>query len=207
MPRAIPESPWKTFHVRPEDEKAVHEHYSPEEAKRYAESNAMRRIQRQLTLRALELARIPLSARVLDAGCGTGFSLEVLEEARYKKIAGFDAVPSLLEFAEKKGFKVRQGDLRDIPFQSNSFDAIVSISVLQWILAKDAKENAAKAAKEFRRVLSPRGIAVIQFYPLSEEEAMLAARAFKNEGFKTTLVTDNLRNPRKRKVFMLLRRG
>jgi len=207
MPRRIKESPWKTFHVRPEDDKPVHEHYSSEESKRYAESNAMRRIQRELTLRCLDLARFPLNSRVLDAGCGTGFSLEVLKEVGYKKIAGFDAVPSLLEFAKKKGFRVKQGDLRDIPFSDRSFDAIVSVSVLQWILAQNPEQNAAKAASEFWRVLSPKGIAVIQFYPRSEEEAMLAAQAFRAKGFKTTLVTDNPDNPRKRKVFVLLKRA
>ncbi|NYZ75165.1 methyltransferase domain-containing protein, partial [Candidatus Micrarchaeota archaeon] len=131
MPRTIHGSPWKTFHVRPEDDKSVHEHYSEEEAQRYAESNAMRRIQRELTLRCLDLVRIPLKARVLDAGCGSGFSLEILKEVGYNKIAGFDAVPALLKHARRKGFKVKEGDLRDIPFRNNSFDAIVSVSVLQ----------------------------------------------------------------------------
>jgi len=206
LPRIVPGSPWKTFHVRPEDEKEVGEYYSEEEAERYAHSNAMRRIQRQLTMRALELARIPFTARVLDAGCGTGFSLEVLKEAGYKKIAGFDAVPALLKHAKQKGFKARKGDLRCIPFPDKSFDAIISISALQWILAKNACENAARAAKEFNRVLSEKGTAVIQFYPRSQEQATVAARAFRREGFKTILVTDNPANPVKRKVFLLLRK-
>ncbi|NYZ74679.1 class I SAM-dependent methyltransferase, partial [Candidatus Micrarchaeota archaeon] len=119
---------------------------------------------------------------------------------------GFDAVPALLKHARRKGFKVKEGDLRDIPFRNNSFDAIVSVSVLQWILAKDAEKNAAKAANEFWRVLTKKGAAVIQFYPRSEEEVMLAAKAFRGKGFKTTFVTDNPDNPRKRKVFLLLRR-
>ncbi|PIU81238.1 hypothetical protein COS70_05125, partial [Candidatus Micrarchaeota archaeon CG06_land_8_20_14_3_00_50_6] len=67
-------------------------------------------------------------------------------------------------------------------------------------------ENASKAAQEFWRVLKPNGIVVIQFYPRSEEEAMLAAKAFRAKGFAVRLITDNPQNPRKRKVFLLLKK-
>ncbi|MGC8851218.1 MAG: class I SAM-dependent methyltransferase [Candidatus Micrarchaeia archaeon] len=199
------EGPWRSFHVRPEDEHYdVATYYSGAEASRYASSNAMKKIQHNLTLRALELALFPLDWRVLDAGCGAGFSLEVLREAGYKKIAGFDAVLDLLEHAKKKGFAVRLGDLRSIPFPARSFDAILSISALQWLTARNAKENLEKVASEFWRVLKHGGKAVIQFYPRSEEEALEAGKAFRARGFKTTIVTDNPKNPRKRKVFILL---
>ncbi|HII39223.1 TPA: class I SAM-dependent methyltransferase [Candidatus Micrarchaeota archaeon] len=199
-------SPWKTFHTRPEDGSEAGDYYDSTESERYAESNAMRRIQRQLTLRALELAQITLSSSVLDAGCGTGFSLEVLKEVGYNRIAGFDAVPALLKHARAKGFTVKKGDLREIPFKDGLFDSIISVSALQWILAEKTVENASKAAQEFWRVLKPNGIVVIQFYPRSEEEAMLAAKAFRAKGFAVRLITDNPQNPRKRKVFLLLKK-
>lgn len=201
-------SPWKTFHVRPEDEHSGPEHYySAGEAVRYAESNAMRKIQRELTLRALELARIPLEAKVLDAGCGTGFSLEVLREVGYDQIAGFDAVDDLLKHAVAKGFEAKKGDLRKIPFSANSFDAIVSISVLQWILVSNAEANLQKAANEFWRVLRKGGSAIVQFYPRSEAEAVAAGKAFLAAGFVGKLIIDNPENARKRKVFLLLKKA
>ncbi|MFH0923006.1 MAG: class I SAM-dependent methyltransferase, partial [Candidatus Micrarchaeota archaeon] len=92
---------------RPEKTASATEYYG--ENAPYASSSAIRRIQRKITLRALELAMFPLSWKVLDAGCGSGFSLEILREIGYS-CAGFDVSPAMVSLAKKKGFVAKVGD-------------------------------------------------------------------------------------------------
>ena len=195
---------WKTTHNRPED---IYENadkfYEEKEATRYALSNTMRKTQRELTMRALEFQVPPLSAKVLDAGCGCGFSLEVLKEIGYTNIKGFDLTPRFVEVAKQKGYAVRIGDLRKIPY-SERFDVIISISALQWITASNLEKNVKKTAKEFNRLLNPEGCALIHFYPKTEVELMHTARVFNENGFAVKVVTDNPNNAKKRKNFLVL---
>jgi len=192
---------WKSFHVRPEDEKTAVDYYDEKEAERYAKSNAMRKIQEQLTLRAVELARFPIGSKIIDAGCGSGFSSEILREIGYE-VYPFDIIPAFVKKCREKNFDAKVGDLRKFPFKEK-FDGIVSISVLQWVSASGMGE-VAKVAKEFWNHLKKGGKAVVQFYPKSEAEAMQIAKAFHEKGFAVKLVTDNPANSRKRKVFILL---
>lgn len=195
------ESEWKSFHVRPEDEKSAAHYYDAAEAERYAKSNAMRKIQEQLTLRAVELAKFPLGSKIVDAGCGPGFSSEILREIGYE-VYSFDLIPAFVQQCRQRGFDAKVGDLRKFPF-SGKFDGIVSISVLQWVSAGGMGE-VAKVAAEFWNHLKKGGRAVLQFYPKSEAEAMQCAKVFQQKGFAVKLVTDNPANPRKRKVFILV---
>ncbi|MBI4406283.1 class I SAM-dependent methyltransferase [Candidatus Micrarchaeota archaeon] len=196
-----PKSEWRTFHVRPEDQKTARDYYDENEAERYSKSNAMRKIQEQLTLRAVELALFPLGSHIIDAGCGPGFSSEILRKIGYE-VLPFDLLPVFVAKCREKGFGAKQGDLRRFPFKGK-FDGIVSISVLQWISAPGMR-GVEKVAAEFWNHLTKRGKAVIQFYPKSEAELMAVARVFKKRGFKTVVVTENPSNSRKRKTFLLL---
>ena len=169
------------------------------EALRYSQSGALQRIQKQLTLKALLYAEFPEGAKLLDAGCGNGFSSAVAEEAGYS-VKGFDVSPTMIEIAKRAGVDARLGDLRKIPFPARSFDGIFSVSALQWLKTKN---DLIKAAKEFHRVLKRGGGAVVQWYPKSENEMLAAANAFKRVGFEVTLRVENPENPRKRRVFLL----
>jgi ubiquinone/menaquinone biosynthesis C-methylase UbiE len=107
-------------------------------------------------LRALEA--LPEGARILDAGCGTGGFLAKLRAA-HPKAALFG-----LEYAEgaasraaaKAGAHVAAGTVNALPFPDAGFDAVVSLDVL----CHDAVEEAAALA-EFRRVLRPGGLLVL----------------------------------------------
>ncbi len=196
---------WDTKHTRPEDVYAsADKFYEDKEATRYANSNAMRKTQRELTMRALELQIPPLDSKILDAGCGCGYSLEVLKEIGYENIKGFDLTPQFIQTAKTKGFNVKTGDLRKIPFKEK-FDVIISISALQWITAHNLEKNITQTAKEFKRLLKPHGYALIQFYPKSERELMHAAQTFNQNQFKVKIITDNPDNAKKRKNFLLLK--
>ena len=189
---------WVVKKERPEDKGEATEEYDKEGAEHY-EREGMKRIQKTIMIRALLLAKIPQGAKVLDAGCGTGFGMELLAEAGYEA-QGFDVSQAMVEKAKAKGFEVKQGDLRSIPFDDHSFDAIVSISALQWVPLQERE----KVAKEFWRVLKEKATAVIQHYPKSEDEMMRTGLLFRRQGFKVTLQIDNEDNPRKRKIYMLL---
>jgi len=192
---------WRVKSERPEEVfRDAREFYEERETERYAGSRAMRRSQRGLTLRALELALFPLDAELLDAGCGNGFSMQVLKEIGYANVKGVDASPAMVLQAKARGFDAVEGDLRSLPFPNASFDGIVSVSALQWLKAGDVH----RAAREFHRVLREGGRVVAQFYPKTEEEMMGFARAFKEAGFTARVTVDNPRNARKRRVFLLL---
>ena len=63
--------------------------YNEKEARKYHTSSRMINVQREITLRAIELLRLPKNddgttpAYILDVGCGSGLSGEVLEQAGY----------------------------------------------------------------------------------------------------------------------------
>ncbi len=198
---------WKNSQSRrPEESFSALEYYESGEGRAHVETNAVRRIQRVLTMRALLLAKIPLQEKVLDAGCGSGFSLKLLKEAGYKA-QGFDISPRLVALAKAKKLNAKVGDLQKIPFLDGSFGGIISISALQWLSQgseNEKNEKLANCAREFWRVLKPGGKAAMQFYPASDEDAMLAAKAFRASGFKTVLHTESPENARKKKTFILL---
>lgn len=190
---------WKVSGQRPEDQFAPAEFYGQQGASVY-EKNAMKRIQERILARALDLMG-PLAegAAVLDAGCGTGFGMELLAKAGFR-VEGLDVSEDMLKIAKEKGLSVKKGDLRDIPFKTAEFDAIVSISALQWVPFAQRK----KVAKEFWRVLKEGGKAAVQFYPKSEDEMTRTGSLFKRQGFAGRIQIDGEDVPRKRKVFLLL---
>jgi ubiquinone/menaquinone biosynthesis C-methylase UbiE len=90
--------------------------------------------------------------RVLDVGCGDGYGTYKLHELGYKAV-GADLSVEMITKAKERLFDIPffQADIGDLPFQSNSFDAILCINVLEWT------ETPALALKELRRVLKPGG--------------------------------------------------
>jgi ubiquinone/menaquinone biosynthesis C-methylase UbiE len=93
---------------------------------------------------------------VLDVGAGTGFLSIMLAEIGYS-VVGVDLSEDMIKNAQRKmdarGLKVRLelGDAEDLPFEDESFDALVNRAVL-WTLP-DPK----KALSEWKRVLKPGG--------------------------------------------------
>jgi SAM-dependent methyltransferase len=195
--------------TRPEDSHPAGDFYRTGEGDSHREKNAIRNIQGKITLRAMQLLAIFPPARVLDAGCGSGFSSQIAKGLGFE-VSGFDLDSKMVQAAIRNGIDARLGNLIDIPYGDSSFDAIISISSLQWLGAgkspKAAFEEYYAAAREFFRVLAPAGRAAIQFYPKDEAEAMNAGRAFRKAGFAVTLQVDNADNPVRRKIFLVLKK-
>jgi len=185
------------FYVIPET------YFSKDAAEHYDHSPRMRKVQRELTERAIELLGLK-SGKVLDVGCGTGLSLEVLEEKGFDAV-GIDLSQPMLEIAKRKGLKVRRADFTKLPFKDRAFDALISISSLQWVYGKsynDVLGKYSKIAREFYRVLKKR--AVVQFYPKTEREFELVAKEFKRAGFRVTIAVDYPEIKKRTKKFIIL---
>lgn len=95
--------------------------------------------------------------KVLDAGCGEGFYLMLLDELYGCHITGLDNDPQILELAKKwvgkkENIRLLVGDVTDLPFEDESFDKIILSEVLEHV------PDDTKALSEVYRVLKPGGV-------------------------------------------------
>ena len=116
--------------------------------------------------------------RILDAGCGTGKILEMLGAP--DRNIGIDLAEESLKFCHKRGLtNVKQGDICDLPFNENSFEAVICASVLYHEWVPEPKQ----ALGEFQKVLVPDGILFVElpaydFLSSPHDDAVLTARRF-----------------------------
>jgi 2-polyprenyl-3-methyl-5-hydroxy-6-metoxy-1,4-benzoquinol methylase len=87
----------------------------------------------ELTLGLLDGLGVRPPARVLDAGCGWGATLEGLERAGYRP-AGMDISRRVLERLDRPGRELFLADLaRDLPRGVEEFDAVLALDVIEHI--------------------------------------------------------------------------
>lgn len=161
-------------------------YWTIEEAEKYNKSTSIQKTQAVMTQRIMTSLELPPKSVVLDAGCGTGFGMQVIEQFGCVPI-GLDVSQEMLKLAKSKGFKLLvRGDWQNLPFKENAFDALTSLSTLQWISGKtpdDISDQYRKVAKESYRILKNRGKAGIQFYPATPAEFEMVKKAFKSAAF------------------------
>jgi SAM-dependent methyltransferase len=96
------------------------------------------------------------NARILDAGCGTGRNLELLE--RYGSVYGLDISDVGLSIAREACHKrLVRASVTAVPLTSEGFDLVTSFDVLYAL--EDADERAAMA--ELYRLTKPAGFVLI----------------------------------------------
>ncbi|MFX0019198.1 MAG: class I SAM-dependent methyltransferase [Promethearchaeota archaeon] len=189
----------------------VKDYYNSENIRNYAKSKNMMRIQEKITIRALELLEIGASRiRILDAGCGPGFVALYLKELGFDIVA-LDIILEFLKFYNLNEVNPIAADMSYLPFKSNSFDAIISISALQWIFRdinnRKMEDLLIKLTKSFYKALKNNCKAVFQFYPKNTKIMEKVGNIFRdNTNFKGNFIIDNPNNPKKRKVFLLLKK-
>jgi SAM-dependent methyltransferase len=131
--------------------------------------------------------------RILDAGCGTGAILQRLGNP--ERNVGVDLAPEAIEFCRQRGLtNVQQADIAALPFADESFDAVISSSVLyhDWVKDIDA------AMRELKRVLRPGGflflvLPAFSFLHSAHDVAVMTARRFTKREVRSLLHKHGLR--------------
>lgn len=89
--------------------------------------------------------------KILDAGCGEGFTLQSLYELKIgKTLEGIDFSKEAIEIGKKQypHLNIKTGDIYNLPYKDNSFDLVICTEVLEHL------ENPQNAINELKRVSS-----------------------------------------------------
>ncbi|CAL9733337.1 18S rRNA (guanine(1575)-N(7))-methyltransferase [Monosporozyma servazzii] len=199
---------------RPEDLAPPEIFYNETESKKYTSSTRVQHIQAKMTLRALELLNIPDNSFVLDIGCGSGLSGEILTEEGHIW-CGMDISPDMLATGitrELEGDIMLQDMGIGIPFRAGSFDAAISISAIQWLCNADTSYNDPKKRllRFFNTLfasLKKGGKFVAQFYPKNDEQVDQILQSAKVSGFSGGLVIDDPESKKNKKYYLVLTSG
>jgi ubiquinone/menaquinone biosynthesis C-methylase UbiE len=110
----------------------------------------------QLTKAIIEQLPIKKGSGVLDVGCGTGATAVFLSEHLEADVTGIDLHPRMVERAKErvkacdKPAKIIQASAEQLPFQTDTFDCLLSESVTAFT-------DVERSAPEYFRVLRPGG--------------------------------------------------
>lgn len=157
-----------------------------------------------MTNRALELLQLTSPSLILDVGCGSGLSGEILsgvdpEDGGPHVWVGMDVSPSMLDVALSRDV---EGDLfladagQGVPFRPGTFDAAISISAIQWLCNAETSDVSAEGRlKRFfdglYASLKRGGRAVCQFYPKNDIQRSMISGAAMKAGFGAGILEDD----------------
>jgi 18S rRNA (guanine1575-N7)-methyltransferase len=157
------------------------------------------------------------SSLLLELGCGTGFSSEILIENGFTVI-GIDILPDMLLKAReknklikfKKDLRLILADINFLPIRANVINQIISISSYNFII--HGKKNDAekikllnKTANYLRKILKKAGKIIIEFYPKDDQELTIFNNSFTKNGFEGFMVKSNP-NQKSGQTFLLLKK-
>lgn len=96
------------------------------------------------------------SDHILEIGCGTGVFTQQLRKL-CRSITAVDLSPKMAEQARRRnpGVDIRMANAERLPFAKGKFDAVVCVNSFSYVL------NQRKALREIRRVLKPKGKALL----------------------------------------------
>jgi predicted TPR repeat methyltransferase len=123
---------------------------------------------------------VPMGARILDVGTGTGLMGEVLANLGYDNQIAMDLSQGMLDIAQQKNVyqelhQMVLGETLDFP--TDSFDAAVSTGVFTQAHAP------ASSFEEIVRIVKPAGYIIFT----------LSTDSYKNAGFKEKFTPSNLK--------------
>lgn len=157
-----------------------------------------------MTHRALELLGLNSPSMILDIGCGSGLSGEILtavdpSEGGPHIWVGMDISASMLDVALQRDV---EGDLmladigQGVPFRAGTFDGAISISAIQWLCNADSSEVSplGRLSRFFNGLyasLRRGGRAVCQFYPKNDQQRTMISGAAIKAGFGAGILEDD----------------
>lgn len=157
-----------------------------------------------MTRRALELLDLQSPSLILDLGCGSGLSGEILtqtpdDEGGPHTWIGMDVSGDMLAQALERDV---DGDMlladigQGVPFRAGTFDAAISISAIQWLCNAETSDVSPEGRlKRFfdglYASLRRGGKAVCQFYPKNEFQRTMISSAAIKAGFGAGILEDD----------------
>ncbi len=205
--------------------------YLEEKAEEYDSSKWMERNQKRTTSLCIQylfddrlnvngVTEINLgkSYLILDLGCGTGYSSEILIQNGFRVVA-IDILYDMISKAREKkrtsdNFKELefiQSDINNLPIRVNSIDHIISISSYNFII--HGLENYSEkvklvndTGKYLHNILKQYGRVVIEFYPKDDNELKMFNKSFVKNGFEGFMVKNDP-NQKSGQTFLLLKKS
>lgn len=172
-----------------------------------------------MTYRALELLQLNSPSFIMDIGCGSGLSGEILNsvspvDGGPHVWVGMDISASMLDIALQKDVEgdLLLGDIgQGVPFRAGSFDAAVSISAIQWLCNAESSEISpqGRLSRFFNGLyasLRRGGRAVCQFYPKNDAQRSLISSAAIKAGFGAGILEDDP-GTKNSKLYLVLTAG
>jgi ubiquinone/menaquinone biosynthesis C-methylase UbiE len=154
---------------------------------------------------------------ILDLGCGTGFSTEILLERGFR-VVGVDILHDMISKVKTKKNHLKNqnnlelilADINYIPLRSASINHIISISAYNFIThraesIRDKTKIAKNTAKYLYKLLKPDGRIIIEFYPKNNNELEMFTSSFTTNGFNGFVVKQNP-NQKSGQTFLLLKK-
>jgi ubiquinone/menaquinone biosynthesis C-methylase UbiE len=140
---------------------------------------------------------------IVDLGCGSGFSSEILVDSGHRVI-GIDILIDMISKAKtkkkisehKKDLELILADINHIPLRKASINHIISISAYNFIIygAKTIREKfktANNTALYLKKIMKPKGRIIIEFYPKDEKELDLFISSFNSNDFDGFMIKKN----------------
>jgi 2-polyprenyl-3-methyl-5-hydroxy-6-metoxy-1,4-benzoquinol methylase len=116
----------------------------------------------QLMIDLLRRVEIHAPAEVLDAGCGWGTNLTLLEQTGYD-VTGLDISRKSLQKLDRIDRKLVEADLnKDLPVEVPQFDAVLALDVIEHI------DDDCQAAQRLRRLVNPGGRLILSVPAIPE---------------------------------------
>lgn len=110
--------------------------------------------------------------KILDIGCGYGRTLNELSLQGFKNLYGIDFSQNMIERGnlEYPDLNLSQQNNKNIPFEDNTFDAVILIAVLTCIIND---KDQTFLFDEIKRVLKPNGIIYMNDFLINTDERNL----------------------------------
>ncbi len=133
---------------------------------RAGRGEGMEKGHRPVGQQAIELMAIPVNARVLDLGCGSGWATRLIsEKARRGSAVGIDISDEMVRLARETSasypnVEFRVASAEKLPFEDGEFTHAFSMESLYYYA------DILRALKEIKRVLAPGGlfVSVVDLY-------------------------------------------